>query len=429
MTSTYSADDRRGQRTAALRLLVLLAGLPALVTCDSEQVLVGNNDREPIGFAKSYGIWQPGPGDTCTAALHNGYSVVGPDDLLYPTWHPPVDPATGCTFGHEHGRDPRGSDLYRLTGPIPFGYANTVLDTFNPSGMRHEDHVGHKVEWENDVKLSFDDGSSAFLDIRCDVLTKLHQGTHSRDAFTNNLHELVYHIRCNDDTEMHITVMAAIGTPGELVSGCDGDRVTRVGPATPANSPKGGGKRLIPDRVCVDRFMLAPPGERANIGAALRENWETSTNIRSADGRSIASFDPYYQVMMPSRFYDPAMPNSVGRPIDVCYEVRPDGARATGGECDRSTVNGTIRNLAYDDPRSGFNGVARVVDINSNRISNVNGPEIWYTDPFGRDARTVPFPGSIRQFIARVDNTGRVGQGPVIGRDRSYGGPGVHAPN
>src|SRR6267143_751468 len=79
----------------------------------------------------------------------------------------------------------------------------------------------------------------ALFAVRCDVLTKLHQGTHSKDAFTNNLHELVYHIRCSDGTEMHITMLAAIGTPGQFTRSCDGAAIA-VGPATPANSPDGG---------------------------------------------------------------------------------------------------------------------------------------------------------------------------------------------
>jgi hypothetical protein len=54
---------------------------------------------------------------------------------------------------------------------------------------------------------------------------------------------------------------------------------------------------------------------------------------------------------------------------------------------------------------------------------------VWYTDPYGRKARTTPFPGSIKQWIAKIDNGGREGQGPVIGRERNYGGTGVHAPN
>jgi hypothetical protein len=56
---------------------------------------------------------------------------------------------------------------------------------------------------------------------------------------------------------------------------------------------------------------------------------------------------------------------------------------------------------------------------------------VWYTDPFGKHGRTQPFPGSIRQFIARIDNTrgGLEASGPTLGRNRDYGGPRVHAPN
>src|SRR2546426_5048090 len=48
------------------------------------------------------------------------------------------------SFGHDHGRDPRGSALYREVGPIPFGYANEQLDVYDPLTTRHEDHFGHK---------------------------------------------------------------------------------------------------------------------------------------------------------------------------------------------------------------------------------------------------------------------------------------------
>ena len=39
---------------------------------------------------------------------------------------------------------------------------------------------------------------SARLAVRCDFLMKVHQGTHSPDAFTNNLHELLYAAQCRD---------------------------------------------------------------------------------------------------------------------------------------------------------------------------------------------------------------------------------------
>lgn len=382
------------------------------------------------GPARAFGIWAPGPGDDCTAEQHNQYSVVGADGKLYPTWHPPVDPQAGCSYGHEHGRDPRGSDLYRRVGDIPFGLANEALDTWDPTGPRHEDHVGHKIEWANDVAMRFgSDAANAIFEVRCDVLAKLHQGSHSKDAFTNNLHELVYHIDCTDGTEMHVTMLAAIGTPGQFERTCDGATVV-VGPATPANSPDGGGRRRIPDRFCVEQEILRPAGQTSNFGV-LHESWETSNRIAREDGRTIASFNPYFQVLRPSRYHDPAQASIVSRPIDLCYEVQPSGERAQGGECADATADGTILGVTFDDPRSPFDGVRRQVDINDNVIRNADGPTIWYSDPFGRHGRTEPFPGSVRQIIARMDNDRGDLQleGPTLGRDRDYGGPRVHAPN
>ncbi len=48
----------------------------------------------------------------------------------------------------------------------------------------------------------------------------------------------------------------------------------------------------------------------------------------------------------------------------------------------------------------------------------------------GGHAIQSPFPGSIRQFIARKTNPDKFRfDGPGIGNDRDYGGNGVHAPN
>ena len=61
------------------------------------------------------------------------------------------------------------------------------------------------------------------------------------------------------------------------------------------------------------------------------------------------------------------------------------------------------------------------MDINANNISNAGGPDIWYTDAYGRGGRTEPFSGSIRQRIASVDNNiGVDANGPTIGDDRNY---------
>ncbi len=413
-------------RLAPLVLGIVLVGAAG---CESEGGLfLPQGPTTATGWSQAMFAWTPGPHDTCTEEIHARYSVVGPDGLLYPTWHPPVDPETGCTFGHEHGRDPRGSPLHRIVGDIPFGYANSQLDIWDPAGRRHEDHVGHKVEWQSDVPLRFGGALGAVLDIRCEVLTKLHQGTHSADAFTNNLHELVYHVWCTDGTRMHVTMMAAIGEPGVFVSSCDRSRTIHAGAPTPLNSPQGGGKRVIPDRACVDRIVAEAAG-RPNF-RHLHESWETSNRIRRENGQTLAFFNPYFQVLLPSRYYEPSIPGAVGRPLQLCMPSNPfGGIHTTHGPCGESTAGGLNHAVAWDHPHSAFNGVRRFVDINQNRITNEGGPEIWYTDPFGRTARTEPFPGSIRQFIASIDNAGRGGHGPQIGRDRDYGGPGVRAPN
>ena len=85
----------------------------------------------------------------------------------------------------EHGRDPGGSallaDIEAQYGGVLFGFANQQLDEYNRAarhsdGMRHEDHVGHKIEWENDVEVfeSTTNGGEGrrALDIRCDFLMR-----------------------------------------------------------------------------------------------------------------------------------------------------------------------------------------------------------------------------------------------------------------
>ena len=413
-------------RASVFRATVPLSLCATLLSCTLGDST--GTDTPPTGEPSvAYLRWTPGAGDTCTIDQHNQYVTVGPDGKLYPTWHPPEGPG-GCSFGHEHGREPRGSDLYGEVGDLPLGYANEQLDIFDPNGKRHEDHVGHKIEWENDVPMHLEGVADDVLDLRCDILVKLHQGTHSKDAFTNNVHEMIYHLKCTDGTEVHLTQMLAIGRPGEFTRTCDGARIV-VGPASPANSPEGGGQRVIPARSCVNQHILVPQGSNSSFGSGLHESWQTHIQIKTAEGHRVASMDPYFQVNLPSRFHDPALADLTGKAIGLCYEVEANGDMARHSLCNTATNNGTLLDLVQTDPRSPFNGVKRFVDINGIRVDNANGPEIWYTDPFGRNARTTPFPGSIRQSISRTNNSAVPFHGPRLGEGRNYGGAMVHAPN
>lgn len=86
--------------------------------------------------------------------------------------------------------------------------------------------------------------------------------------------------------------------------------------------------------------------------------------------------------------------------------------------------------MTFDNPGSVFNGADHFVDINANQLSNSDGPEVWYTDAFGRNGQTSPFSGSIRQRLSKLDTKiGVDAGGPVIGNNRNCAGAGVHAPN
>lgn len=454
------------------------------------------------GISHALGLWQPNLRyDTCSQAVHDAFAVVGPDGLRYPTWHPPtaIDPDTGkeCSFGHEHGRDPRSSALWpairehfafdaNANGVIdqdelaqaglPFGYVNQQLDVYNAQrgivdSMRHEDHVGHKIEWENDLPLQTNQCNTVSgpgcwdrvaLPVRCDFLMKPHQGTHTADAFTNNMHELVYAVACRDDgsatgevqrlaaTRLITAHMSVFGKPGGFTDRNTGQFV-EVGQCTPANSPTGQGARLIPVAASVQQKMLVPSGQFSDFGVVY-EDWLSSNRLTTADGREIVRFDPHFAVFSPSRYYMPAGTPEYGvdrspedrmaqvaRSSDLCYMRTPDGRRAKGIACDLQTDYGrNMVRIDWDDPRSQFNGVKREMYFNQTVLTNPGGPTLWWTDPLGRQAvpdavraaRPQAYVGFVRHWVQPVDNrTSFFLESQAIGSKRSYGHPTVHAPN
>lgn len=363
----------------------------------------------PTGqFAVSYGKWAPSGNDTCSKETHDSYRVVGPDGKWYPTWHPPVDPVSGCTFGHEHGRDPAGSAIFNQIEPIAFGYANEVLmDAGAPTAVRHEDHAGHKIEWINDVQVG--DGLGGTM--QCSVLLKLHQGTHSKDAFANNVHELFYHAACSNGLAVHARVLSPIGPAGEFTESCELSNRIGAGNPTPFDSPNGAGdsRRRIPTPECYDEGGLA-------------EQWSTFTVLSKADGSFLADFNPYMITANPSRVFQPAIEGLVGRPIDQCQAGQVPAALSA--VCRELTPG-----VAWDDPASPFRGDRRMVKFN--RLT-ANGSEegIWYTDAYGKHASTTPFGNSIRQIVrgtTAAHASGRIQY--LSARNGDFNAQGVHAPN
>jgi hypothetical protein len=479
---------------AALAAMFLLTG--AFISCegisdDSDNGGGGSGGTRPNSAAM--GQWTPNTSfDTCSKDFHDTYFVIGPDGKKYPTWHPPTatDPTTGrlCTFGHEHGRNPRGSALWESirthfafdansngtletaeldASGVPFGYASEQLRTYNAANGivnadRAEDHVSYKIAWENGVARTRTlNGQLQTFEMSCDALTVLHQETHSDVAYASNLHELLYAVDCSRGADaarfggkVIISTMATFGNPGEFaVAQSNGTFATiRYGTPQPTASPAGGGERgrVIPVAEGVYAAVLVPVGQTSDFAGGLTETWYSGLSLRRSDGTELVFVDPAFGVTSPSRFYDLGRLAALGRTVDLCYigfsltgELIDDPLRAAlivrqarGPECSAIAPNGPatlrINRIPYDDPRSSFNGCRRQVTLGATRIANGGGGTLWYTDPYGRAARAGSFAGGVRQYIGTITNTtagdaDRVAFGADL--DPCLSGSSVHAPN
>ena len=389
-----------GRKLAATIVLRVLAARPTPAPAPQPLPSPAPDEGLPpappsIAFAQRNS--QPAAQDTCPRSLHERYSVIAPDGKVYPAWHPAavIDPATGrqCTFGHEHGRDPRGSDIYdwvaehfaapgkeRYAG-IPFGQATEALEDYPGAVKRQEDHVGYKIEYANDVQLTNAQGA---LGVTCDYLVRVHQGSHSPDALSNNVHELVrgaLHGRDRDHQQRRRPLRRA-GRLHALVRSGDHDRHHRQRlPGQPLRSADPRPRRTWSPR------SSSRPAARPPVWATY-ELWNATTTL-STTNRTLASFDTGFGVFNPSRY---ANGSGTRRTIDLCGEVEANGDRANTAWCDSGAI-------AFDDARSAFDGTSRDTYLGGTTVENAGGPKLWWTDPYGGHARTTPFPGGICQLV------------------------------
>ncbi|WP_405093779.1 cellulose-binding domain-containing protein [Micromonospora sp. NBC_01392] len=374
----------------------------------------------------------------CSVEVHARYWTYGPDGKVYPTWHPTRDPS-GCNFGHEHGDDPRSSDLFHTAGWPAFGYTSEVMmDNMPEHSHRHEDHVGHKVLSVNNVNVIQGDNGTSFFPPQgatiatCDVLLKFHQGTHSPDAFTNNIHELLFNQRCartnGQVTEARYSALIPLGRAGGFSpSECPGfgGPFINVGPATPADSPSETRSpgRLITEPGCVQAIREGRthndplyPNPVPFTVSDMDDFWFSDVQV-TGPGLNF-HLAPLFYVINPSRYYDPTKSDKNGRIVDLCYTDL-----AGGDLCDQARRAG--QNLAWDDPRSPFKGTHREFRPGAFSVQNT-GPTTVYTDAYGRNAASAPFPGSIRQYFSG----GQTDTGIYVrGATRDHDAAGVHAPN
>ncbi|WP_422769652.1 cellulose-binding domain-containing protein [Plantactinospora sp. WMMC1484] len=374
----------------------------------------------------------------CSVEIHARYWTYGPDGKVYPTWHPTRDPS-GCNFGHEHGDDPRNSDLYSTAGWPAFGYTSEVMqDSMPESSHRHEDHVGHKVLSVNNTNVIQGDNGSSFFPPQgttiavCDTLLKFHQGTHSPDAFSNNVHELLFNQRCTASnggqvTEARYNAMIPLGRAGGFSpSECPGfgGAFINVKPAVPADSPSDTRSlgRLITEPGCIQairegRTHYDPlyPNPVPFTVSDMDDFWFSDSSV-TGNGLNFR-LAPLFYVVNPSRYYDPTKPDNLGRIIDLCY------TNLAGGDyCNQARQAG--QNIPWDDTRSPFKGTLREFRPGTFQVQN-SGPTTVYTDVYGRNVSSTPFAGSIKQYFSGNQSSTMY----VRGATRDWNATGVHAPN
>lgn len=452
----------------------LTGGLSVSCAGDSTPASGGGGSNAPN--SASMGQWTPATQDTCTKAFHDTFFVVGPDGKKYPTWHPTVetDPTTKqlCSFGHEHGLDPRDSvlweDLQRhfafdanqngtielseltLAG-IPFGLVSEKLQ--GTSTPRLEDHTGYKIIHQGNVSRAAISGAPAGgLDLSCDLFEAYNQPTSTADGFASNMFSVTYAIDCPRGTtaqqmplKAFVSVMAVYGNPGSLTLP-NGAQLDGTGAPVPAQSPNGEGElgRKVPvsDDVLAGAFVVA--GGTSSL-SALSERWETKLRIRRADATFIAQLAPAFRVDETARYFSGG---SVAQTVDLCYS----GLNAAGdlvslpalaptivrqvrnnARCSAIAPNGPgtqpAERVAFDDPDSPFKSCRRTGFFGADSITNGGGPTIWYTDAFGGNASTtLSSTSSIRQFIASTATNALV-MAEVGASQSSCASAQVHLPN
>lgn len=461
---------------------------------------------------------------TDVVAAHNQYYVVAYDGLKYPTWHPPVvtNPITGigkCYFGHEHGTNPQGylywNELVQHFGKdlngdgkisalvisaegkitqgdragIPFGIANEHMDAYyNKEGrdsifVRHEDHVGHKIEFVNNeadmqgnsthvmaqlpgtVGVNIPYGSSSNYQptgVVCTHLHKFHQGTHSGDAMRNNLHEVIFHSSCmsvnannlHADTiypnnKVLLTGMMTFGNPAAYQRFCLDNPPRDSAAATVCVDGKdSSGKCIISDplisklpgavysntlgRNMVDRYCLAN-FDKLNPGVKYfnpYEIWQGDFRVKTAAGKMLAEHGRQWDVLDPIRFVDPNSATGFGY-----YSQECNGLLQIPGTTQKRTLNCDQGNVPWDSPKSNFRGLHRSTYFGRNRVSNAGGTEVWWTDPLGGNAVTTAFASGLKQKFSSVEaDICRISvcstmNDRAIQRRFNDGGRTVHAPN
>jgi hypothetical protein len=439
MRATASTRNRLVWRSSAA---AALAAGAALVACSGDPIgggSGGGGDPANRPDSQSMGRWTPSTDSAkhpneCSQAIHDSFYVVGPDGRKYPTWHPPRDPATGCWFGHEHGENPANSALWNdlrrhfawdangngtiedteafsTRSGIPFGYAAEYGGA--PAAILHDSYKIAFVDGLARPRLV--NGTATDAGLRCNHLVAWSQDTQTARPFNEALHPLIYAADCTGSGE-------SANYPGKLILSVMADYGSTA--AVPARTGEAPAARLFPEagtQVFPSAFVAA--GATSDLPAALLERWDTIVSLRTTGGTELARINPGVEHRTPSRFRDAG---SALWSLDLCYGGLDALGRFVNDPAQAASIVRQVRGSATDCarlPRTGpatpvsqrvtvdaldaqFKGCNRQLVLRNQAIANGTGPTTWYSAPGGTDARTQPFAGSLRQFVAAgVSNT------------------------
>jgi hypothetical protein len=415
-------------------------------------------DRAPPPAGTTFeGEYSPRPGE-CSVRQHDRYWVRARDGRVYRTWHPPSEPSdveTGrpCTYGHEHGADPRSSPLYTWAGGVPFGITGSVAPHY-----RHTDHTSHKVFvqnlWEAAVGNGPSDDPYRSASFHCHWLSKVHQDVHDGFALGNNEHEYQNNIMCDDGFARHplrdygaagpdrhtrasVRALTTWGRPGEMKA-CDAMTITTS--TGMGREPVMGSdtNREIKCATPESGWLYAPlPREIvsetghtdfARDTRGIDELWKPWLNLRTRDGRDIFVSSAYYVVRNPPRVYNP-LPSAGGYlprrdwdgdgiedewvpTLEVCFDPRTRGMPVCAGLPESlASLSREERWLHVDSP---FDGTIRLIHPKGTMLANETGREHFCTSYTGFETDDDPMPdgrgwytcpeGQLLQYVASTQN-------------------------
>jgi len=374
--------------------------------------------------------------------IHDRFWTKAPNGKAYHTWHPAITTLQKhgkvCDFGHEHGYDPKlansvaGIEITGITSQLhdhlhlfddvfeysggypPFGF---TVDVAN--GARHEDHVGHKItvaHYRAGLGTSTSGGATQYdAGFECVWLSKIHQGSHSMDAFSNHLHEYFLTIRCLDGmnsagnlnntigTEFSIKAVFTYGEPNQfkdMKTGLVHQYTDFVDPngndlhAAHQTSPIG----FTPN----NREFMSPAQfmeHKTLEEVAQIDLWTEHVKILvhpNSDNKIIIS--PYYIVNNPSRIINPQQfkfnpngPDKISRTIDLCYDS--SGAKITDYKYCSAAPSLLNELQGWKDPQSPFKGNYRAVNFKNVTVQFDQGTLFdsdFCTDAFGGNPSSVP---------------------------------------